>query len=439
MSFKNFNLDSRILKAVEEAGYKVPTPIQESVIPILMNGDDVRASAQTGTGKTAAFLIPSLHRIMTEPAKEGKGPRIVILTPTRELAMQVANEAEKYARHLPKVKVVCIYGGAPFPPQKRDLARPYEILVATPGRLIDHMEEGRISLGRVDVLILDEADRMLDMGFIEPVEQIVADTPATRQTLLFSATLKGSVLNLSKRLMNNPKEVCVIPAEEKYDHIKQEIYHVDHVTHKLDLLKHLLDDSTIRQAIIFTATKRFADELTQELRDAGHQVSALHGDMNQSQRARTLGMLRQGRLRFLVATDVAARGIDVSTITHVFNFDLPRCVEDYTHRIGRTGRAGATGVACSFATPKERMLMKQIETSLKQKLQFQVAVGFEPKSSWESGSRGGARAPFGKKKPFFNNGPRSGSGNGGRNGNGGGGARSSSGPRSNAGGGGRFR
>ncbi len=395
MIFKELDLDPRILQALEEAGFDTPTPIQATAIPEILKGVDLRASAQTGTGKTAAFLLPALHRLATPSPKKGMGPRILVLVPTRELAMQVAKEAERHSKYLPKVKTVCIYGGAPYPLQRRQLSRPFEILVATPGRLLDHLGQGRIDFSRIEMLVLDEADRLLDMGFIEPIEQIAAATPPTRQTLLFSATLKGSVLQLSNRLMNKPQELCVIPAQEKYDHIKQSIFHVDDLPHKLAILKKLIDDPSINQGLIFTSTKRYAEELADELEAEGYSAAALHGDMHQRQRERTLANLRKGHVRFLVATDVAARGIDVCTITHVFNFDLPRCVEDYTHRIGRTGRAGATGVAFSFANAKDRSVLRQIEVFIKQKLALEVIPGLEPSSKFQEVRKEGNR--FGKR------------------------------------------
>ncbi len=380
MSFKELGLHPGILKAIEQAGYTTPTPIQEKAIPKILSGFDLRASAQTGTGKTAAFILPSLHRLTTPSSLPGHGPRILILVPTRELAMQVAQEAQKYSRQLSRVKTVCIYGGAPYPIQNRELSRPYEILVATPGRLIDHLQQGRINFSRLEMLILDEADRMLDMGFIEPVEQIAAATPKTRQTLMFSATLKGSILKLSERLLNKPMEIRVTPDHAKHENIEQRLHNVDNIDHKYRILQHLLNDSTLTQAIVFTSTKHQADQLVEKLLDSGYPATAaLHGDMNQRQRTRTITRLRQGDIRILVATDVAARGIDVHTISHVINFDLPNNAEDYVHRIGRTGRAGATGIAFSFAAARDMHLVRRIEQFTGQKMASHLIAGMEPK------------------------------------------------------------
>jgi superfamily II DNA/RNA helicase len=386
MIFSELMLHPRILKAIEEVGYKTPTPIQNQAIPQILAGKDLRASAQTGTGKTAAFILPALHQLMSQPKHSGRGPRILVLAPTRELAMQIAAETTKYSRHLQRVKTVCIYGGVPYFVQSKDLSQPYEILVATPGRLLDFMARKSISLNRVEMLILDEADRMLDMGFIEPVEQIAAVTPQGRQTLMFSATMKGAVMNLSKRLLRNPLEINVASEVLNYDNIQQRLHYVDNIQHKQELLEHLLTDSTLRQAIVFTATKRHADEIAEKLCEIGHSAAALHGDMNQRQRTRTVKKLRMEEIKILVATDVAARGIDLQTISHVINFDLPRVVEDYVHRIGRTGRAGGKGVALSFASHKDRVLLKQIENFTKKKMIADTIPGMEPK-----GNKGSSR------------------------------------------------
>lgn len=384
MKFDELDLPKEILKAVTEAGYTIPTPIQQKAIPEILAGVDIRGSAQTGTGKTAAFMLPSLAKLMTPPKVRSRGPRILVLVPTRELAMQVAVEAKKYSKYMPKMKTVCIFGGVPYPIQFRDLSAPYDVLIATPGRLIDHVQRKRIDLSGVEILILDEADRMLDMGFIEPVEEIAALTPKTRQTLMFSATLKGTVLNLSKRLLRDPIEVSVESTVEKLDNIEQRLHLVDNLSHKHKILDHLLSDPDMNHAIVFTSTKRLADELVDKLYDEGHPVAALHGDMNQRQRTRTITDMRRGKIKILVATDVAARGIDISTISHVINFDLPTNVEDYVHRIGRTGRAGAKGIALSFAANKEMQYVKRIEKYTGQKISLHVIPGMEPKFKFQS-------------------------------------------------------
>lgn len=378
-SFKDLNLHDGIIKAVEELGFKEPTPIQQEAIPMILSGQDLRASAQTGTGKTAAFILPALHKLSVPSQIKSQGPRILILVPTRELAMQVANEATKFSKHMSRVKTVCIYGGAPYPIQNRELSRPFEILVATPGRLIDHMERGRIDFSRLEMLILDEADRMLDMGFIDPVEQIANATPKTRQTLMFSATLKGSVLDLSNRLLNKPKEINVAHDITKIENIEERLHFVDNLGHKHRLLEQLLIGPATNQTIVFTSTKRNADLLVDLLIDMGHRAAPLHGDMNQRQRSRTIENLRKGTVRVLVATDVAARGIDVLSITHVINFDLPQIAEDYVHRIGRTGRAGGTGIAMSFASDKDMHLVRSIEKFTGKKIAIHTVPGLEPR------------------------------------------------------------
>jgi superfamily II DNA/RNA helicase len=386
MTFLSLNLHEGLCHALSEIGYEHPTPIQAKAMPIILAGSDVRASAQTGTGKTAAFTLPALHRIASNPTQNGKGPRVLILVPTRELALQVHGEITKFAKYLKKTTALCVYGGVPYPLQNKQLSRPYEILVATPGRLLDHMKTGRISLARVEMLILDEADRMLDMGFIEPVETIAATTPSTRQTLMFSATLKGSVLGLSKRLLRDPIEIAIEPEPQQQLQIEQRLHYVDDLSHKHDLLEELLTDPNLKQAIIFIATKRHADDLARRLCEIGHKAAALHGDMNQRVRTRTMGQMRSGEIRVLVATDVAARGLDVQTISHVINFDLPMSPEDYVHRIGRTGRAGAKGVALSFAAHRDLPLVRQIEQFLKQKIPTHVVPGMEPKKTIRSES-----------------------------------------------------
>ncbi|SFW37012.1 DEAD/DEAH box helicase [Nitrosovibrio sp. Nv17] len=392
MSFENLGLHPLILQAVVEAGYTDPTPVQAQAVPELIAGHDVMASAQTGTGKTAAFMLPALHRLATPSAVRGRGPRVLVLTPTRELALQVSEAAAKYGRHLPRARVVSILGGMPYPLQNKLLSQPVDILVATPGRLIDHIQRGRIDFSRLEMLVLDEADRMLDMGFIDDVETIAAATPAGRQTLLFSATLDSAMNGVAARLLRSPRRIQIAAQQARLDNIEQRLHYVDDLSHKNRLLDHLLRDIELKQAIVFTATKRDADTLADALSAQGHEAAALHGDMNQRDRTRTLTRLRRGGLRVLVATDVAARGIDVSGITHVINFDLPKFAEDYVHRIGRTGRAGASGIAVSFASGRDGVHLKKIERFTGQRIHSHVIPGLEPRFKPHAGAGGAARS-----------------------------------------------
>jgi len=401
MTFEQLSIHPKILKAVAGAGYTQPTQIQLRAIPKIIKGFDIRASAQTGTGKTAAFLLPALNRLIEPAAKQGRGPRLLILVPTRELAMQIADQAEKYSKYLDRVNTVCLFGGVPYHTQERKLSRPHDIIIATPGRLIDFLHQRKVDLSRVEMLVLDEADRMLDMGFTESVEEIVAKTPDSRQTLLFSATLRGNILKLSDRLMNKPMEIVVHAEKEKHENISQKLHYVDDLGHKNRLLDHILIQEGVENTIIFTATKRHAGQLSEELKDKGHKASALHGDMNQRQRTRTIAQLREGRIDIVVATDVAARGIDVTTITHVINFDLPNNAEDYVHRIGRTGRAGATGTALSFASGRDSHLVKDIERFTGQMIDVAVIAGLEPSQKKRfSDTNRGPRSGNGAKRPF---------------------------------------
>ena len=435
MSFEELNLNAAILKAIADTGYTEPTAIQAQAIPEVMAGHDLMASAQTGTGKTAAFILPALNRLATPSALPGKGPRVLVLTPTRELAQQVCDAATKYGKNM-RFKIISILGGMPYPVQNRLLSGHVDILVATPGRLIDHIERGRIDFSRLEMLILDEADRMLDMGFIDDVERIAQATPKTRQTLLFSATLDGVIGNLASRLLKDPKRIAISAAKAKHENIEQRMMFADDIAHKNKLLSHILTDIDLNQAVVFTATKRDADGLADQLAAQGHAVSALHGDMNQRERNRTLLNLRNGNLRVLVATDVAARGIDVRGISHVINFDLPKFAEDYVHRIGRTGRAGTSGTAISFASNRDAQLLKRIERYTEQSIKMHTFEGLEPKYKLRTGS----------DRPRGNGGPRRGGGGfsgnkgyggGNRNGNFGGNRSSSfSGNGNNGGGGG---
>ncbi len=378
MSFENFDLHPSILKAVQRCGYTTPTSIQSEAIPKVLAGFDVIASANTGTGKTASFVLPALQRISKRRfnrRKYGK-PSVLILTPTRELANQVSQAIRTYGKFL-RFSSISLVGGVPYGPQLKSLSRPVDIVVATPGRLIDLMNRRNIDLSEVKFMVLDEADRMLDMGFVDEVTKIADMTAAERQTVLFTATWDNTLAALAQRLLNEPQRIQ-IDTKNTQQNIEQRLHVADDLEHKNRLLDYLLEDELLTQAIIFSATKVGADRLAKELRAQGHAAAALHGDMKQGARNRTLTNLRRGKLRLLVATDVAARGIDVSTISHVINFDIPRFAEDYVHRIGRTGRAGAGGTAISFALPDDLMHLERIERYTGQKIPQQVISGLEP-------------------------------------------------------------
>ncbi len=377
MSFENLDLHPSILHALQEAGYTEPTPIQAQAIPEIMAGHDLMASAQTGTGKTAAFTLPALNLLATPHPSKSRGPRILVLVPTRELAQQVNDAARKYGKFI-RARTVSIVGGMPYPLQNKLLSQPLDILVATPGRLLDHMERGRIDLARLQMLVLDEADRMLDMGFMPDIERITAALPGERQTLMFSATFEGEIARIAKQLLKEPKTIQIAAQQAKHENIEQRLHFVDDMGHKNKLLEHLLIAPEVNQAIVFTSTKRHADVLAEDLHAAGHKVAALHGDMTQGARNRTLTKLRHGDINVLVATDVAARGIDVAGISHVINYDLPKFAEDYVHRIGRTGRAGKSGIAISFASHAERFQLRKIEQFTGHRLEASVIAGLEP-------------------------------------------------------------
>ena len=399
MLFKDLNLDAKLLKAVEACGFSEPTEIQRQAIPVVLAGRDLMASAQTGTGKTAAFVLPALQKLLSPAAKQGKGPRVLVLTPTRELAMQVNDNIRQFSKFV-KFTNGTIVGGMPYPPQMRMLRQPLDLLVATPGRLMDHMEQGRVDFSRLEVLVLDEADRMLDMGFVDAVNKIAAATPDNRQTLLFSATLEGRVLKIAQQLLKNPERITLATNNERNKAIQQHVHHADSVSHKHQLLDHHLSNVDLNQAVIFTATKRAADRLSRSLAAQGHKSAALHGDMNQSKRKRTVDDMRRGKFRVLVATDVAARGLDIRGITHVINFDMPMVAEDYIHRIGRTGRAGDKGNAISLIGPGDWDKLFSIERLTGRKIKREVIEGLEPTTSEPRPGRGGgtgfSRKPKGK-------------------------------------------
>ena len=377
IKFADLNLDKNILSAVRSEGYESPTPIQAQAIPFALDGRDIMASAQTGSGKTAAFLLPTLQRLTKRSEKPGKGPRALVLTPTRELAAQVEKNALAYAKNMRWFRTVSIVGGASFGYQTRALSKPVDLIVATPGRLMDLMQSGKVDFARLEVLILDEADRMLDMGFIDDIETIVEATPTDRQTLLFSATWDGAVGKLARKLTKNP-EVVEVERVDDQGKIEEQLLYCDDMRHKNRLLDHILRDANIDQCVIFTSTKAMTEVIADDLYEKGFAANCLHGDMPQGWRNRTLMDLRKGRCKILVATDVAARGIDVPTITHVINYDLPKQAEDYVHRIGRTGRAGRTGIAITFAEVNEYVKVHKIEKYIGRKLPELTIEGMEP-------------------------------------------------------------
>ena len=398
--FHDLISDKNILSALQTEGYDTPTPIQAQAIPAALADNDIMASAQTGSGKTAAFLLPTLQRLTRRSEKPGKGPRALVLTPTRELAAQVEKNAQAYAKNMKWFRTVSIVGGSSFGYQIRALSKPVDLVVATPGRLMDLMNSGKIDFDRLEVLVLDEADRMLDMGFIDDIETIVDATPEDRQTLLFSATWDGAVGKLARKLTKNP-EVIEVERVDDQGKIEEHLLYCDDKRHKNRLLDHILRDANIDQVVIFTSTKAMTEVLADELYEKGFAANCLHGDMPQGWRNRTLTDLRKGRCKILVATDVAARGIDVPTITHVINYDLPKQAEDYVHRIGRTGRAGRTGLAVTFAEVGEHVKVHKIERYIDRKLPELTVEGMEPTRKRSSGAKPkGGKGHWGGKGGF---------------------------------------
>ncbi|WP_462264244.1 DEAD/DEAH box helicase [Mucilaginibacter sp.] len=361
MLFKDLNLIAPILKALETEGYTTPTPIQEKSIPLILQQKDLLGCAQTGTGKTAAFSIPILQLMYQERSqhKEPKAIKALILTPTRELAIQIDESLEAYGKHT-GLKHLVIFGGVSQNPQVDALKRGIDILVATPGRLIDLINQGYVHLNQIKFLVLDEADRMLDMGFVHDVKRIIAKLPTRRQTLFFSATMPKEIQQLASTILNQPAYVEVTPVSSTADTIQQCVYLVDR-ENKKSLLAHILKDKEIQTALVFTRTKHGADKVVKDLSRAGITAEAIHGNKSQNARQRALTNFKNRSTRVLVATDIAARGIDIDELTHVINFELPNIPETYVHRIGRTGRAGANGIALSFCDDEERDYLKDIE------------------------------------------------------------------------------
>ena len=377
MPFTRMGLPAPIVKGVRAAGYTEPTPIQARAIPEALAGRDLLASAQTGTGKTAAFMLPALQLLSEPVAKRRGAPRVLVLTPTRELANQILEATRTYGRHL-RTRYSLLLGGMPYREQFKALQDSPDLVVGTPGRVVDHLQRGSLDLSRLEILVLDEADRMLDMGFKDDLEKVIGKAPSGRQTLFFTATLDRAMADLAGRLLREPVRIDIGGRQMTHDAIEQRLHVTDNRQHKEKILQHLVANQEINQAIIFSATKRDTDSLARDLSAQGHRVAALHGDMSQHARNRTLRDLRQGRIKLLVATDVAARGIDVTSISHVINFDLPMFAEDYVHRIGRTGRAGATGTAISMASSAETAALRRIERYIGKSLPQLVIPGLEP-------------------------------------------------------------
>ncbi len=365
MQFTELKLIDPLLRAVRAEGYDTPTPIQEQAIPPVLNGRDLIGCAQTGTGKTAAFALPILQRLNAAPTNT-RQIRVLVLTPTRELAAQIGDSFATYGRHLP-LKHTVVFGGVGQSPQEAALRRGVDILVATPGRLLDLMQQGIIRLTGIEIFVLDEADRMLDMGFIHDVRRVVAALPKRRQTLLFSATMPKEIQDLAQNILINPVHVEVTPQATTVEKIDQHLFYVEHKD-KRYLLEHLLQDREAQRVLIFTRTKHGANKVVKQLGDARIVAEAIHGNKSQTARERALLNFRNGVIRVLVATDIAARGLDVEGITHVINYDLPNIPESYVHRIGRTARAGAEGIAYSFCAEDERPYLRDIEKMIRLKV-----------------------------------------------------------------------
>lgn len=377
MSFSSLGLIPPLLQSIEELGYKDPSPIQTKAIPLVLAGKDVLASAQTGTGKTASFVLPVLHMLSAKPRAKSNRTRVLILTPTRELASQVHESIREYGRYL-SLRSAVVFGGVKINPQMMKLRSGVELLVATPGRLLDLFQQRAIQFDQVDTLILDEADRMLDMGFIHDIRRIINCLPKNRQNLLFSATFTDEIRKLVKTILNEPVAIDVTPRNTTVAKIKQTVHPVDK-SQKAALLSHLIHKNKWGQTLVFSRTKHGANKLVKQLAEAQIYAAAFHGNKSQSQRTKTLEEFKSGELHILVATDIAARGIDIEQLPCVVNFDLPQVAEDYVHRIGRTGRAGAPGLAVSLVSADEINQLQAIEKLIQHKLNRIEIEDFEPK------------------------------------------------------------
>src|SRR5680860_20344 len=428
MSFSSLGLSEQLVRATTDQGYETPSPIQLQAIPAVLAGKDVMAAAQTGTGKTAGFTLPLLQRLAENP-RTGKGPRALILTPTRELAAQVHDSVNLYSKYVP-TKAAVVFGGVKINPQMMKLRKGVDVLVATPGRLMDLYQQNAVRFNEVEILVLHEADRMLDMGFIRDIKKILALLPAKRQNLLFSATFSGEIRGLAQGLLNNPVQIDVAVRNATAENVKQSVYSVDQ-SQKTALLSKLVRDNSWEQVLVFTRTKHGANRLTQKLEKDGITAVAIHGNKSQGARTRALAEFKQGQVRVLVATDIAARGLDIKQLPQVVNFEMPNVPEDYVHRIGRTGRAGESGHALSLVSADEGKMLAGIEKLIKKQLPRNEMEGFEPKNnlplkpkakadpskarSRNGGNGGGNGRPDGKPRSF---GDKPGGRSGGRSQNG---------------------
>jgi len=385
MSFDSLGLSNYILQAIEKQGYTTPSPIQKQAIPYILEGRDVLASAQTGTGKTAGFTLPILEKLSEKSFSKNRPIRSLVLTPTRELAAQIQDNIINYSEFL-DIRSTVIFGGVKQTSQVNKLRQGVDILVATPGRLLDLHNQRLLNLSKIEILVLDEADRMLDMGFLRDIKKIVALLPKKRQNLLFSATYSKEIKALSTTFLNNPAQVSVTPQNTTVEIIDQKAYRVDKVK-KAALLIQLIKENAWPQALIFTRTKHGANKLVQKLERAGLSSAAIHGNKSQNQRTKALDGFKKGKVKFLVATDIAARGLDIPLLPHVVNYELPNVPEDYVHRIGRTGRAGASGEALSLVDIEEVAYVRSIEKLTGEKIQTEILEGFEPQNNTPTGKK----------------------------------------------------
>ncbi|WP_298498984.1 DEAD/DEAH box helicase [uncultured Algibacter sp.] len=376
MSFQSLGLSDALLKAISKKGYTTPSPIQEKAIPPVLEGKDVLASAQTGTGKTAGFTLPLLHLLSENPKAKYRPIRALILTPTRELAAQVYANVREYSEFL-NLRSAVIFGGVNQKPQAATLRQGIDVLVATPGRLLDLQNQGIVSLKRVEIFVLDEADRMLDMGFLRDIERVIKSMPEKRQNLMFSATFSKDIKKLAHGILNHPVQVEATPENTTVDAITQKVYRVAKGL-KTGLIIKLISEGNWKQVLVFTRTKHGANRLTEKMMKSGITAAAIHGNKSQGARTKALSGFKSGRVRVLVATDIAARGLDIPLLPHVINFELPNISEDYVHRIGRTGRAGASGEALSLVSADETSFLRGIEKLIEMKLPVQIIEGFEP-------------------------------------------------------------